>query len=69
MKLESGSRLKYIPKGTTYNIILSDIQIKHLDLWVLGCVYVCEGTGKIFCRSYLSFQKGVEKWEVLDEGV
>ncbi|AUR94332.1 hypothetical protein NVP1193O_201 [Vibrio phage 1.193.O._10N.286.52.C6] len=69
MKMEIGSVWKYIPRGTTYKIVLKDVEIKCDTGWETGCLYVCKVTGKMFCRSYSSFLKGINKWEEVDERV
>ncbi len=66
--LLDATRIKYIPRASTYTILHHDVMIKVSSsdgglTWMKGCIYRDETSHKIYSRPYDWFS--VENWEII----
>lgn len=66
--IETATKIKYLPRNTTYRIMNHNVYIKTENGWKDGCLY-CEDRKsydknvKLYTRPYTWFDKN--KWEIL----
>jgi len=66
--IPDATRIKYIPRSSTYTILHHDVMIKvscsdKEPSWMNGCIYRDEASHKIYSRPYEWFSSS--KWEII----